>query len=217
MPSPSIEPASEPTPAVPRLAVSVLMLRRDAPNVEVFIQNRAHTMDFAAGVVVFPGGRVDDADYKSARADPVPPPILQRHASSWAKCSVAAGGPVSLAEMSGVLLAAALREVEEETGALLSVGDLLPWANWITPPERTKRFDTYFYLTVVAPSLEPRHQTTEADSSHWAPVGEILRGADDGRLKLMRPTRALLLELADLSDVAGLPRQPRVIIPVGRR
>lgn len=204
------------TPAVPRLAVSVLMVRGE----DIFIQNRSHTMDFAAGAVVFPGGRVDDVDRITAQARPAPSSLLSAHAQCWAETSVAAGDSVDPVAGAGVLLAAAIREVQEETGAVLSPQDLTPWANWITPTSYGKRFDTYFYLTVLAPTLAPQHQTTEADSSHWSPVRSILADAAVGALELMRPTEALLQELADLSG--SLPealepvlRAPRRITPVG--
>lgn len=201
----------------PRLAVSVIMLRRDAAEPEVFIQNRAATMDFAAGAVVFPGGRVDRADYSTARSRPVAETIRRQHADAWQRTAVAANSGETLQEMSGVLLAAAVREVKEETGALLAAEELLPWANWITPAGSTKRFDTYFYLTVTAPSVEPRHQTTEADSSHWAPVRHVLEQNAEGRLTLMRPTHTLLTELVSVDHRADIFSTGRRIIPVGER
>ena len=193
---------------------------------EIFIQNRSLTMDFAAGVVVFPGGRVDDVDRVTAAANPAPAPLLAHHARSWAETSVASGGvPGAIGgspqEASGVLLAAAVREVREETGAVLAPEELTPWANWITPASYGKRFDTFFYLTVLAPTLDPQHQTTEADSSHWATARWILAGAAEGRLNLMRPTEALLAELAGLPGTLAaalqpILRAPRRISPVGR-
>src|SRR3954468_21914798 len=46
--------------------------------------------------------------------------------------------------------AAAVREVQEETGIVLDdPGALVPFARWITPPEVTIRFDTYFFLAVA--------------------------------------------------------------------
>ena len=205
-----------PDPAVPRLAVSVLMLRGD----QIFIQNRSHSMDFAAGAVVFPGGRVDDVDHQAACTRPAPEALLAAHARCWAETSVTAGSWNDPSEASGVLLAAAVREVQEETGAVLSPADLTPWANWITPTSYSKRFDTFFYLTVLAPTLDPQHRTTEADSSHWAPVKDILTRAADGRVELMRPTEELLVELASLPGslsvaVDAVLRLPRRISPVG--
>ncbi|NOJ59140.1 NUDIX hydrolase [Arthrobacter sp. 260] len=208
--------SSRGTPTVPRLAVSVLMVRGE----EIFIQNRSHTMDFAAGAVVFPGGRVDDVDRVTAQSLPAPSSLLSAHARCWAETSIAAGRNADPAAGAGVLLAAAVREVREETGAILSPRDLTPWANWITPASYGKRFDTYFYLTVLAPTLAPQHQTTEADSSHWSPVRSILAGAAAGTLELMRPTEALLQELADLPGtlpqaLEPVLRAPRRITPVG--
>ncbi|WP_026535401.1 NUDIX hydrolase [Arthrobacter sp. H14] len=202
-------------PVEPRLAVSVLMLRRDAPEVEVFIQHRVSTMDFAAGAVVFPGGRVDPVDYESAGSHTLPQAVWDRHALAWERSAVAVAGHSSMRDMSRVLVAAALREVQEETGAVLEAGELLPWANWVTPPGGPKRFDTYFYLAVVGPSLEPRHQTTEASASHWLPVREVLQGAADGTLQLMRPTYVLLTELADFNDLQKITASKRPIIPNG--
>lgn len=197
----------------PRLAVSVLMLRRDAPEIEVFIQHRVSTMDFAAGAVVFPGGRVDPIDYESAASHVLTPAEWDRHALAWERSAVAVEGPTSVRDMSRVLVAAALREVQEETGAVLEAGELVPWANWVTPPGGPKRFDTYFYLAVVGPSSEPRHQTTEASASHWLPVREVLQGAADGTLQLMRPTFVLLKELAELDDLQTIVAHKRSIIP----
>ncbi|WP_026549247.1 NUDIX hydrolase [Arthrobacter sp. Br18] len=197
---------------VPRLAVSVLMVRGDVPNLEVFVQNRTSTMDFAAGMVVFPGGRVDEVDHAAARTWRVSPDLLERHARCWTETSIAVGSRAELLVSAEVLLAAAVREVEEETGAVLSVGDLIPWANWITPTGYSKRFDTFFYLTVLAEFLDPQHRTTEADSSHWAPVRGLLRGAAEGRLEMMRPTTVLLQELARHPGTWAAERR---ISPVG--
>src|SRR5213078_3910465 len=42
---------------------------------------------------------------------------------------------------------AGVREVEEEAGiALPDPAALVPFARWITPPEVSVRFDTYFFL-----------------------------------------------------------------------
>lgn len=207
-------PGHSTVPAVmPQLAVSVLMLRGEVPDLEIFIQNRTLTMDFAAGMVVFPGGRVDEVDRVASRSRPVPPDLLDRQAQCWAETSIGGGSRKELLAASAVLLAAAVREVEEETGVLLPVRQLNPWANWITPAGYGKRFDTFFFLTLPTASLDPQHRTTEADSSHWAPVREILRGAAEGRLQLMRPTASLLQELAGSPGDLTVKRR---ILPVGR-
>ncbi|WGW13934.1 NUDIX hydrolase [Saxibacter everestensis] len=198
----------------PRLAVSVIMLRHGGHALETFIQNRVSTMDFAAGVVVFPGGRVDDVDNRAAVNLEADEALLNRHAHSWRNTSVGSDHARSPADASAVLLAAACREVREETGARVDAGRLVPWANWVTPPGHSKRFDTYFYVTRADRGSQPQHQTTEADSSHWAPLRQILQDEADGRLKLMRPTKWLLTDLAGFDDIDSILGLSREIHPV---
>ena len=185
-----------------RSAVSVLMLRDGGSGLEVFIQHRVSTMDFAAGVVVFPGGRVDPIDEQTAKSIEVADP--QAHQEAWKLASIA-----EVADGWRMLLAAAVREVQEETGAVLDPGGLKPWANWVTPAGLPKRFDTYFYIISASDLDSAHHQTTEAHTSEWLPVWEILTAETEERLKLMRPTLVLLRELAaftTVSEVAGLER-----------
>src|SRR6476620_4977207 len=55
-----------PDPLVPRPAATVMLVRDNGPGfargVEVFLMRRHSAMDFVAGVMVFPGGGVDDRD-----------------------------------------------------------------------------------------------------------------------------------------------------------
>ncbi|MDQ0213040.1 NUDIX hydrolase [Arthrobacter bambusae] len=205
--------------AEPRLAASVILVR-DAPvpegsqdaarALEVFVQHRVTTMDFAAGMVVFPGGRVDQADSSGWDfADDV----VERHAAAWHRSSIAVE-PSSARFNAGRVLAAAQREVFEEAGVKLDAATLRPWANWVTPADQPKRFDTYFYLACPVSGAEPRHQTTEASSSLWMPVRAILDAEAAGTLKLMPPTLALLDELLALGTMEAVLGESRDIVPV---
>lgn len=49
-------------PPVPRDAATVVLLRDGVTGVEVFLQRRVGRMAFAAGMHVFPGGRVEEVD-----------------------------------------------------------------------------------------------------------------------------------------------------------
>lgn len=185
-----------------RKAVSVLMLRQ-SPHLELFVQHRVSTIDFAAGMVVYPGGRVDDVDYRS----PITAPA--QHALKWARTW--AHEP----QIVNALLAAAVRETLEETGATLDPAGLQPWANWTTPPGPKRRFDTYFYVT-DAHDLEANHQTTEATNSEWAPVERLLEDYDSQRIAMMRPTLHLLNEIFNLGSVDAVMNEAstREIDPV---
>lgn len=181
----------------PMTAVSVLPLR-DGPNgLQVFVQYRAATMDFAAGAVVFPGGRVDAGDRPIAVPDD--------HLDAWAATQLPAAG---------VLAAAAIREVAEECGVAMSPGDLVPWDDWVTPPGGRRRFDVAFYLTAARPTQHWRNSTTEAVRADWRRPADLLQDALVGTVRLMPPTRALLVELATLPDVASALAARPVIVPV---
>ena len=194
----------------PRLAASVILLREGSAGLETFVQHRVSTMDFAPGMVVFPGGRVDAVDRQGWD---YAEDQLGRHAIAWRRSSLAAEAGVSLQD-AGTLLAAALREVFEEAGIQLDSGSLLPWANWITPADQPKRFDTFFFLAVPGSGVEPRHLTTEASNSLWMPISDILAQETTGSLKLMPPTFVLLGELAALGSIDAVLSAERDIIPV---
>lgn len=220
--------------AEPRLAASVILVR-DAPlpassgasagpegadgaaisegtvsDLEVFVQHRVSTMDFAAGMVVFPGGRVDHADSTGWKFTD---DVVEQHAAAWHRSSIAVE-PASARHNAGRVLAAAQREVFEETGLKLDATTLRPWANWVTPEDQPKRFDTYFYVACPSVGAEPQHQTTEASSSLWMPVRGILEAEAAGTLKLMPPTLVLLDELLALGTVAAVLAEERDIVPV---
>lgn len=194
----------------PRLAASVILLR-DAPDgLEVFVQHRVSTMDFAAGMVVFPGGRVDAAD---SDGWDYPQELLVRHADAWSEASISANPDQSIRK-AGTVLAAALREVQEEAGLALEPAALRPWANWVTPVDMPKRFDTYFYVAKVRDGAAPQHQTTEAWQSLWMPVAGVLTAEAQGTLQLMPPTYYLLNELAGLGTVDAVWDASHPVVPV---
>ncbi len=105
------------TPAEPRDAATVVLLRPGATGPDVYLLRRQASMAFAAGMCVFPGGGVDPRDYASADgADD----LVER--GLWAGPS-----PAEWASRLGVdeararaLVCAAVRETFEESGVLLA-------------------------------------------------------------------------------------------------
>lgn len=212
------------TKSVPvRPATSVIMLREtSAAGLEVFVQHRVTTMDFAAGVVVFPGGRVDPEDVKLSDGLRLEEEHLASQLRAWKQTDASTVGlgdslvapdtqpdsedasDAQAAQGVRTLLACAIREVEEETGQRIDPALLNPWANLVTPPGRSKRFDTYFFLAAGEELVELTHQTTEATNSEWLSVDELLTGETEGRYRLMRPTLALLTELQSMGSVEAI-------------
>ena len=171
--------ADEPS---PRPAVSVIPVRSRAGLLEVFVQHRALTMDFAPGAVVFPGGRVDPVDERTA-----------------------AETGTSVAQ------ACAVREVAEETGAVIDPAALVPWDRWVTPIHYPRRFDVEFFLLPVSGGAEFAHRTEEATHSDWMPVVHLVRATETGTLRLVPPTRTIVDELSALGTLdAVLALRPTV-------
>lgn len=106
------------TPAEPRDAATVVLLRPGADGCEVYLLRRQTSMAFAGGMCVFPGGGVDPRDF-----DPAPdqgPGLVDR--GLWAGPS-----PAEWAIRLGcdepkarALVCAAVRETFEESGVLLA-------------------------------------------------------------------------------------------------
>lgn len=195
-----------PAPPRPIPAVSVLPLRDGPGGLHAFVQHRVATMDFAAGAVVFPGGRIDPADLAAGTALTLQAATEADHTTAWRHTESIAGG-------ARTLLATAVREVAEETGARLEPGALVAWDNWVTPARYPKRFDVRFFVYAVPPwqTSEFANTTTEADASRWTPVAELVERTERGELAMLPPTRTIVDELAALGTLADvLALRPRI-------
>ena len=80
-------------------------------------------------------------------------------------------------------------------GQRLDVARLQPWSRWITPPARTRRFDTIFFVTAVTSRAivpDPR----EVADAHWLGVDDAIREGLAGSRRLMAPTILTLMQIA---------------------
>jgi 8-oxo-dGTP pyrophosphatase MutT (NUDIX family) len=101
--------AGELTPAQPRHASTVVLLRDARDGMQAYLLRRTQTMAFAAGMYVFPGGSVDPRDETlSDDAWAGPPP------AAWAQLLSADEA------LTKALVCAAVRETFEESGVLLA-------------------------------------------------------------------------------------------------
>jgi 8-oxo-dGTP pyrophosphatase MutT (NUDIX family) len=98
-------------PARPHPAATVVLLRPSANGLEVLLTRRPSTMAFAAGMMVFPGGRVDAADSD--------PGLAARSSLTPADAAERLGGGAE-PELAAALHVAAIRELFEEAGILLA-------------------------------------------------------------------------------------------------
>ncbi|MFA7263347.1 MAG: NUDIX domain-containing protein [Caulobacter sp.] len=120
-------------PVRPRHAASLILLRKQAGGTRVLMGRRPTKSRFAPDVFVFPGGRVDAADYDRPVASALAEDCVRRTGAD--------------PRLAAALATAALRETEEETGLILprEHGPLTLAARAITPTNSPVRFHARFF------------------------------------------------------------------------
>lgn len=146
----------------PRDAASLILLDRSGSEIRVLLGKRHTRHVFMPGMLVFPGGSLDNEDRRMRYLGALDPASERR---------LLAGSPKITPARSHALALTAIRETCEETGLLLgrrtSTAIAAPSAGWapfaethihpdlaaltfvaraITPPGRTRRFDTRFFI-----------------------------------------------------------------------
>lgn len=202
-----------------RPAATVMLLRDGPSGLEVFMVVRHHEIDFASGALVFPGGRLDAADFELA-ADPVLRALGPDGDTTATAFRVAAIRETY--EECGILLARARGRVETITPERLAALDagrpfaellrcedlvpaldlLVPFAHWITPEVAPKRFDTHFFVTAVPSDQAGKHDGREAVDSTWISPQQALQDAKSGRYTLVFATERNLWKLSQFASVA---------------
>lgn len=236
---------TEPHVPLPARPAATVMLVRDAPaGLHIFLMRRHSAMEFAPGVIVFPGGGVDDRDRNADIAWGGPPPDwwaqrfgIETDLAIALVCSAAR----ETFEESGVLFAGPADDPDSIVGdaavyresrhaladRTLSFADFLrrenlvlrsdllrPWANWVTPEaERTRRYDTYFFVAALPEGQRADGENTESDLSGWALPQDAIADFEAGRNVLLPPTWTQLDSLAGRS-VAEVLAVERQIVPV---
>ncbi|MGH3876374.1 MAG: NUDIX hydrolase [Actinophytocola sp.] len=239
LPEGLIPPELPDPPATPKDAATVMLVRDTDVGIEVFLQRRVSGMAFAGGMTVFPGGGVDRRDADTSLAWHGPPPAWWASRFSCdvglARALVCAAVRETFEE-SGVLLAGPsedsvvfdVRPYSEaraqlvnrelslagflaESGLVLRADLLRPWANWVTPAEEKRRFDTRFFLARLPVGQRADGATTEAADTRWGRPTDTLDEWKAGRVGLLPPTWTTLAELEDCGSVEDAMTRERTI------
>ena len=220
------------TPAEPRDAATVVLMRPGSAGPEVYLLRRQTSMAFAGGMCVFPGGGVDPRDFDRSVAWAGP------SAAEWAR------GLTTTEEMARALVCAAVRETFEESGVLLAATssgevvadttgesweadrraleakelaftsfldqrdlvlrtDLLGvWSGWCTPVFEPRRFRTWFFVAALPEGQRTRDVSTESSSVTWMGAAAACDAVDAGELGMMPPTYVTCLDVAQHASPA---------------
>ncbi len=210
--------SGEPIPA----ATVILVRDREAGGCDVLMVERAGGMAFAAGAMVFPGGRIDQADRDFAREAGLDAALVAAVREAIEETAI----PVGLAPRPDAALAAQLqdelladRPLAEVLGAhaLRLEGDaLVPFARWVPQFHAVRRFDTLFFVAAAPPGdWRPRVVEGECASAEWVTAADVLERERAGDARLIFPTRRTLERLARHStfeqiraDAQAFPIEP---------
>jgi 8-oxo-dGTP pyrophosphatase MutT (NUDIX family) len=100
---------------------------------------------------------------------------------------------------------------------LMLRADLLrPWANWVTPKEeRTRRYDTYFFVGAMPDGQRADGDNTETDKAFWTTPQAALDEFADGKSFLLPPTWTQLdaLNNRTVAEVLAVERKIVAVEP----
>ena len=203
---------SELLPAIP---AATLILLRDIPGAapELLMIERAGSMAFAAGAMVFPGGRVDEGDHLLAADPRLATPLddgedAAARVAAIRECIEEVGLAVGFAADAAAV--AAIRDglaAGEPFGALLGarglaldLAQLVPFARWRPNFKEARLFDTRFYLA-AAPEGDAAADGGESVHALWASAQAMLDDAQAERRQLIFPTRRNLERIATFASL----------------
>jgi 8-oxo-dGTP pyrophosphatase MutT (NUDIX family) len=152
-------------------AATVIPLRDGPDGIETLMLRRNSKLEFAGGMWVFPGGRVDPADRRDDDADELAPAAR-----------------------------AAVREAREEADIELDESSLVVFSHWAPPSIAPKRFATWFFLA-SAPEGDITIDGGEIHDHAWFRPDDALEARDALEIELAPPTWITLFELSRFADV----------------
>ena len=153
------------------LAATVILLRDGPTGLETLMLKRNSKIVFG-GMWVFPGGRLDDADWSG----------------------IAAGDELGASRI------AASREAMEESGLAVDPHEMVPFAHWTPPPIQPKRFLTWFFAARAGDG-EVAIDDGEIKQSEWLSPRAALERQAAKEIELAPPTFVTLSDLSAFDAV----------------
>ena len=195
--------------AIPASTLILVRDREGAPP-ELLMVERSEKMAFAAGALVFPGGRIDETDDRLARdlglEDGAAIAAIRETIEETAV-------PVGLAptpDRDDALeiqsqLAAGANFAALLPGLNVDATALTPFARWVPKFHAVRRFDTLFFIAKApAGDWPPNVIVGECSGACWLSAAEALERAASGTAALIFPTRRNLERIAQHANFAEI-------------
>ena len=207
--------------AIPAATLIVVRDRAGAAP-ELLMVERAEGMAFAAGALVFPGGRIDQADRKLGSALGIEAAAIAAVRETVEETALPVGlaplpTPAAAIELQRALVAdEPFGPLLEDKGIHLDPAALTPFARWVPKFHAVRRFDTLFFVARCPPGdWQPRVVEGECARAEWLSAGEVLERERHGKARLIFPTRRTLERLAQhlsfeeiIADALAHPIEP---------
>lgn len=215
--------------SAPKLSATVLLVR-DGDVLEVLMVARHYEIDFAAGALVFPGGKANEEDesvaweaYVDGNFD-----VSQRAAriaairETYEESGVLLARPKAArgegASLVGADIADKLApfrasvdrreqsflELVKAHDLVLATDALIHFGHWITPTMMPKRFDTHFYLAKAPSGQVASHDGRETTDAVWLNPLKALDMEAAEQATIIFPTRMNLRKLGAANTCAEI-------------
>ncbi|WP_174223754.1 NUDIX hydrolase [Erythrobacter aureus] len=210
------------------IPAATVVIFRNAPQggpPQLLMTIRSREMVFAGGMAVFPGGRVDPADFDlgAAVGGPLDPEEAAHQVAVVRETLEETGLVIGLSGEIDAAKARAARDFLQETGELspvldhfgweLELDQLVPFARWFPKNENIPRvYDTRFYLADLGTgAVEIEADLSENTHLFWTTAQGALDAAEKGDIKIIFPTRRNLERLAQFDSFAEAKAQAEAI------
>lgn len=184
-------------------ATLIVVRERSAGAPELLMVERAQGMAFAAGALVFPGGRIDAADRELGETLGIDAAAVAAVRETLEETAVPVGlvpvpAPAEAVELQRALVAdQPFAPLLGAAGLKIEADLLTAFARWVPKFHAVRRFDTLFFVARCPPGhWSPSVIEGECASAEWLTAAEILDREQSGRARLIFPTRRTLERLA---------------------
>jgi 8-oxo-dGTP pyrophosphatase MutT (NUDIX family) len=188
--------------AIPAATLVVVRERLPGPP-ELLMVERSEGMAFAAGALVFPGGRIDEADRLLSDGGAAAAAIRETLEETAIPVGLTPPPPRDLAaQMQRELIdGAELGAILDAHELGLDLASLTPFARWVPKFHAVRRFDTLFFVAEAPEGdWEPQIVPGECSAAFWITAQEALDREARGEGRLIFPTRRNLERLAQHSS-----------------
>lgn len=204
-----------------RPAATAIIVRdvADGPP-EILMMERAGSMAFAAGALVFPGGAVDEEDRRLAQAmglgidldESAARIAAVRETLEESGLGIGLVRPMSAEQLTAMRAelgkGASLASLLHRYGMELALEQLIPFSRW-QPALRqmvSHIFDARFYVVRAPEGQNALADATENVHLFWSSAKATIAHCDEGRGRIIFPTRRNLERLAQFNSFDEIAR-----------